>query len=391
MKSPKPVGSMPLRFAHPYFGRPQKGPHKYPKTILDYIQGTLNPIPAPKRAPEFGLSEVIGALGTAEIEASGSIEFHTVGDTGLPPQPTETPQEWVAAAMASDYNIAEPSHSPAFLFHLGDVVYGPLKDQNYRGQFYEPYKHYPGKIIAIPGNHDGETFAQSDPVSLRGYWENFCADSQVVPPVAGSIFRETMTQPGAYWLLDAPFIQIIGLYSNTAENPGFISGPIPGEAQSKWLLSTLKTIAQSRTTQTRKALAIATHHPPFSSGGHTGSAAMLAEIDSHCQTAGIYPDIFFSGHSHSYQRYTRFLGKGAHQIQVPYLVVGCGGHGDQPVQPATHHRIGDNQFEASYRGYGYALVKVSAAEINIKFYSVASGIRAQVDAFSVDLTTNRVS
>ena len=55
------------------------------------------------------------------------------------------------------------------------VIYGPGKDNAYRGEFYEPYVHYPGKIIAIPGNHDGEVFPKTDPKTLEAFQANFCA------------------------------------------------------------------------------------------------------------------------------------------------------------------------------------------------------------------------
>jgi hypothetical protein len=32
-----------------------------------------------------------------------------------------------------------------------------------------------------------------------------------------------MTQPGVYFALDAPFVRIIGLFSNALEDPGVIS------------------------------------------------------------------------------------------------------------------------------------------------------------------------
>jgi calcineurin-like phosphoesterase family protein len=56
--------------------------------------------------------------------------------------------------MSKDFDVDHPERSPSFFFHLGDVVYHHHKDQSYRPQFYEPYEHYPGRIIAIPGNHD---------------------------------------------------------------------------------------------------------------------------------------------------------------------------------------------------------------------------------------------
>jgi 3',5'-cyclic AMP phosphodiesterase CpdA len=61
------------------------------------------------------------------------------------------------------------------------------------------------------------------------------------------IYRETMTQPGVYWLLDAPL----------------------DRSQLDWFEQTLKRLSDDRTS---KALIIATHHPPYSSAGHTGSA-----------------------------------------------------------------------------------------------------------------------
>src|ERR671936_509121 len=56
--------------------------------------------------------------------------------------------------------------NPALFLHLGDVIYGPHKEQLYRDEFYRPYMKYPGKIAAIPGNHDGEVFAETDPEPL---------------------------------------------------------------------------------------------------------------------------------------------------------------------------------------------------------------------------------
>jgi len=73
------------------------------------------------------------------------------------------------------------------------------------------------------------------------------------------MFRETMTQPGVYWMLDAPFAQIIGLYSNIVEGPG--EGAGGDQQQITWLISTLKTIVASRKSGGRKGLIIGVHHP----------------------------------------------------------------------------------------------------------------------------------
>ena len=128
--------------------------------------------------------------------------------------------------MTTDFKASGGGLNPAFMFHLGDVVYGPDKESHYGERFYAPYKRYPGKIIAIPGNHDGEVKTQVDSPSLSAFLAHFCADQATVPTQASEsgIFRENMTQPGVYSLLDAPFLQIICLYSNKLENPAFLQG-----------------------------------------------------------------------------------------------------------------------------------------------------------------------
>lgn len=393
-KSTATKSSEPLRFAHPFFTTtPVSQRTAVPGVgtqLLDYIQGNLQAIPVPTRITPFTLDQIIGTQGAQQIQASGSIRFHATGDTG---HGSNTAQGAVADAMQTDFHITTPEVSPAFFFHLGDVIYGPNKDQDYRPEFYEPYVHYPGKIVAIAGNHDGEVFPTTDPVSLRAFLANFCAPSQVVPPIAGTIFRQTMNQPGVYYLLDAPFMQIVALYSNAAENPGFISGPVPGQAQKTWLLKTLKAIAAQRKAGTRKALIFATHHPPFTAGGHSPSTAMLAEIDSVCQQAGIQPDLFLSGHAHSYQRYTREIAGNGKTLQIPYIVAGTGGIGSQPVPAATGQKTGDHTFVKSLKGYGYLLIEVSATTIKGIMFAVDPNTHAKsiFETFTVDLAHSTVA
>ena len=330
----------------------------------------------------MSLSDIVGSTGANEIEKAGGIIFHTVGDTGRQP---DSPEQMVSDAMSKDYDIKDPGKSPAFFFHLGDVIYGPDKDQSFRREFYEPYMHYPGKIIAIPGNHDGEVFPKTDPVSLRAFMQNFCATTAKVPPIAGSIYRETMTQPGVYWLLETPFIDIIGLDSNSAENPGFISGQIPGNAQKKWLVSTLKYISSNRKSNSRKALIIATHHPPYSQGGHSGSTEMLSDIDDACKQGGVYPDLFLSGHAHSYQRYARKMSVDGTEKQIPFIVAGTGGVGEQAVPAASGQTVGDATFVKSYKGYGFLTLTASKGTINAEYFSVdvSNGSRTSIDDVQV--------
>ena len=348
--------------------------------MLDHIQGTLSKIPAVKGNSRMTLADVIGKKNADAIAAANQITIHLAGDTGVRETDHETKQVIVAEVMARDYDAHKPQLSPAFFLHLGDVLYGP-DPAFYLEEFYRPYMHYPGKIIAIPGNHDGESAAK-----MTAFQKYFCAPTQSVPPIAGSIFRQTMNQPGVYWCLDAPFAQIIGLYSNSAENPGFISGTNPGQKQKQWLVKTLKALKTEREGGTRKALLFATHHPPYSSGGHSGSKVMLADIDDACQQAGIWPDAFFSGHAHSLQRYTRSVKVGANTLAIPHIVSGCGGHGGQVVAKPGAPAGANPTFDFAYKGWGYTKLVASSQTVSITSYGVGDDmIATQVDQITIHL------
>ncbi len=381
----------PLRFAHPFFtpAPPDQRPLTFAgRRMTDYIVRRLQPIPKPRTPPMMTLADIIGASHATQVEQTGKIQFHAVGDTG---RQANSPQGDVAEAMAKDFDVRRPAASPAFFFHLGDVIYGDHKDQKYRIEFYEPYMHYPGKIVAIPGNHDGEVFPGTDPKSLKAFLANFCATRPTVPAIAGTIFRETMTEPSVYWLLDAPFVDLIGLYSNVAENPGFISGAIPGSHQKTWLVATLKKIAKERKAGRRKALVIATHHPPFSLGGHSGSTEMLADIDDACHRSGVMPDVFLAAHAHSYQRYTRNVSFNGRAMQIPFIVAGTGGINDQAIITATGQVTGDHAFVRSRKGYGYLTVEATGSTVKVKMTGVDQQTKSDVDSVTVDLATNRIA
>ena len=53
--------------------------------------------------------------------------------------------------------------SPAFCYHIGDVVYYNGEVDKYYDQYYEPYETYPLPILAILGNHDGEPLGEGAP------------------------------------------------------------------------------------------------------------------------------------------------------------------------------------------------------------------------------------
>ena len=394
------ISSKALRFAHPFFTTTPKSKRRsvpgVGKGLSNYPSnaGLLQPIPAPHRNPTMALDEIIGIKGVAEIKHAGSITFHATGDTGSP----DTMTELVSAAMATDYDAAHPETSPAFLLHLGDVIYYNNTDQGYLSQFYTPYKKYPGKIIAIPGNHDGELFkydgtSTGQKVTLGAFQENFCQAVTGVPPAAATIYREMISQPAVYWYLNAPFAGVVSLYSNVADGTGFISDNKKiGTAQKTWFTQTLSAIAAQRKLGTRKALIVAVHHPPFSGGGHGPSTGMLADMDNSCKTAGIMPDAVLSAHSHNYQRFTRYFPFGGVNMQIPFYVVGCGGHGITPVGHASGIRNGDHTFDNSLSGYGYLTVTVNAKQIIFKFNEVnIDGSKQPYDkVIIVNLSNNQI-
>ena len=384
----------PLRFAHPFFtatpvAQRTVSPRTSTTSLAQFAAERLGIIPPPTRTPIMELKDIIGQPGTDEIQHAGAIRFHAIGDTGRQGG-DNTPQEQVAEAMTSDYDPAIGGRNPALLIHLGDVIYGHDKSKLYRDEFYRPYMKYPGKIIAIPGNHDGETFKGTDPVLLQEFRNNFCAPSAQVPSIADDvrIFRETMTQPGVYWMLSAPFANIIGLHSNIAEGPGNLLGANGDDQQIKWLTRTLTALRQSGD---KKALVIATHHPPFSSGGHSPSNDMLAQIDKVCNDVGIAPHAMLAGHSHTYQRYTRTTRLGGTQVQIPYLVAGCGGHAESSVTAATGQHMGETIFEKSLKGFGYLLMTVSTTELEVAMIETTNGAKKPFDKVTVNLANRQVT
>ena len=393
------------RFAHPFFTTiPIASRRSIPgvgKRMVNHIAATLEPIPDPIRNPPLLLlSDIVGKSAADAIGATNSISFHAVGDTGHIGGGTEDMQEYVADAMALDFDISHPNISPAFFFHLGDVNYFDNTDKGYQEQFYVAYKRYPGKIIAIPGNHDGEIYkydgsSVGQKNTLDAFIRNFVQPTASVPLAAGTIYRQMISQPGVYWNLEAPLVDLIGLYSNIAEGPGFIADPTIGNKQKDWLAQILTKIKAARSSGARKALIIGVHHPFFSSGAHSGSPQMLADLDAVCNSCGIMPDAVLTAHSHDYQRYTRYVTFGNRAMEIPFIVAGGGGRGLSPhLSAASGIRSGNLTYEKSLKDYGYLKVTVTVSEMEIQFIhvQVAGGSMSRIvfDTVNVDLNTNKL-
>jgi hypothetical protein len=365
-------------------------------------------IPQPwETPPELSLTDILGASAVGQIQQAGQIVFHSAGDTGGVKEPSH--QFAVADAMSGDLGGEDyQSGRPAFFYHLGDVVYYFGQERYYYDQFYDPYRDYAAPIFAIPGNHDGVLFS-AEPVkySLEPFYNNFCSRTPSHDPAAMGFARTTMTQPGVYFTLNAPFVKIIGLYSNTSETTGVISGGSAGPAQLNFLQAQLKEAASQRAQKGGApfALILAVHHPPFTvSSSHFPSPEMLKDIDGACAGAKIWPDLVLSGHAHLYERYTRTMK--ADGRQIPYVVSGNGGylnlstprkgkHGANP-QPGVPGNDGQgNPLTLDVYNntmYGFLRLTVTASSILCESLGVneSTGKTSSIDKFTLDLTMHVV-
>jgi Calcineurin-like phosphoesterase len=411
--TPKPTPTPNLN--QPVFGQPQPSPDptsfKTPHPSDSGLYSKLNtklvqPIPVARGGaaePILTLAQVYGAEGatkTTTIEQAGQIVFHSVGDTGSISAPTT--QNEVSDKMVADFDESNAADVPSFFFHLGDVVYSFGEAKYYYDQFYEPYREYPGPVVAIPGNHDGVVYTGDTAPTLDAFLRNFCSATPVSTSDSGGLLRTAMIAPGVYFTFDAPFVRILGLYSNVLEDPGVISSE--GGTRSTLTdvqLTFLETaLARCKSEKYSGAVIVAVHHPPYTGGtNHIPSPTMSAEIDSAAQAAGFWPHAVFSGHSHNYQRYTRTVDG----FSIPYLVAGNGGHSPlaklrddangNPIR--TPFPIDNTLTLNSYddTNFGYLRVVVNAQTMRIEYHPASDGSTTKTpnDQVTVQLATRTVS
>lgn len=381
------------------------------------------------------------------INAAKCITFQMIGDSGATATKTFGAMIKVADAVTNDFHTSTAANRPSFLYHLGDIVYNFGEANYYYDQFYDPYRNYPAPIFAIPGNHDSfvlpNTPAGQDP--LTTFTRQFCNPQIVVTPEAGSLHRTSMTQPGVYFTLDAPYVRIIGLFSNALEDPGVISSESPGSIASAAKKGKNKTKGgkaagsarwpavpdyqlQFLTTQLENiksssyngAVILAMHHPPFTyspgttnagGGNHGGSPNMLAQIDAICQQVGIYPHAVISGHAHNYQRFTRGLKFDGKNYSAPFIICGDSGHNVNPLvksnfgtklpEPADNVDVSYLDQSSVFPGTtltlnkhdqqnsGYLRVSVTSKQLTITFNPVSkTGAPVKPDTVKVDLTNH---
>lgn len=350
----------------------------------------FRPLPTPPGPAPYhlALSETLPPDRIEQIQSSGHIAFHCVGDTGGVEAPE--PQIIVMKHMEQDFAGSDPTVQPAFLYHLGDIAYYYGEASQYYPQFYDPASHYPAPIFAIPGNHDGDVFNEAIP-TLTAFINNFCAAEPRHNKEAGDALRDAMTQPNVYWTLEAPFVNIIGLYTNVPD------GGIFDDNQIAWLESELANAPKD------KALLLAMHNPVYSADGyHHGSTYLTRVLDGAIERTGRIPDAFLAGHVHNYQRFTRIW----KDREIPYLVVGTGGFwqlyalpkvGGEKIKPPLAIPNTDVTLENYCDDrHGYLCIDVSKEILKANFFSVPrpqeawSAPAVMQDSFTLDLRTHRL-
>jgi len=259
---------------------------------------TFKPLPPPTGKSPY--RAVPADLGITDVTP---LHFFVLGDSGGIMNPV--PQNNVSNAMQ-----ARPA--PAFVYHVGDLVYFNGDEADYPSQFYEPYAHLTVPIVGIPGNHDGDNSDNTSVPSLSAFMANLCATAPALPAGSEEYNRDTETQPNCYWTLRAQAVTIIGCYSNVP------SGGVIKPDQATWLA------AELAAAPTGVPLIVALHHPPYSADSfHGGSASMGELLDAAFQSSQRTPDLVITGHVHDYQRFTRTMADGR---TLPYIVAGNGGY-----------------------------------------------------------------
>jgi Domain of unknown function (DUF1906)/Calcineurin-like phosphoesterase len=408
-------------------------------SILDHERGEIPPIPFPKAGgkaePILQLAKALGEKGdeiVQRIAAAKQIVLHALGDTGN--IRGATAENSVTDKLVSDFENEASQSTPSFAYILGDVVYSFGEDKYYYDQFYDPYRDYPAPIFAIAGNHDGMVAPNTNTPSLKAFLENFCTAGQ--PPhrtsETGNLVRTAGIQPGVYFTLEAPFVRIIGLYSNALEDPGIISTqkdlgkslgtkakiktyPNLSDVQIDFLEAALKRAkvdeeAALKANQKPSAVIIAVHHPPYvaidpakaqTAGRHGNSPEMLADIDRLCTELEFWPHAVLSGHAHNYQRFTRYYDK----RETPYVVSGNGGHAHTALTkkgmptlrtPSLEPELSNGSDRVVFESYddknfGYLRIIATELQLRIEYHPASDGASTKTpdDSVTVDLR-NRV-
>lgn len=349
---------------------------------------TFQPLPQPSGSYPYRLNfnKSIAEVG------SGKMIFHMVGDTGG--IKSADVQNRIAGEMAQQYlRTIHEEDQPAFLYHLGDIVYHYGEADEYEHQFLKPFERYPGPIYAIAGNHDTDVNPVStEPYqSLDAFYTAFCNSCPATLHFGQQINRKSQVQPNVYWTMQTDLATIIGLHTNVPKY-GYVS-----REQKNWFINELRNAAS----QPGKAIIVCMHHAPYSADvNHGSSQPMIELLEDAFEASGVKPDIVFSGHVHNYQRFSKQYKDGK---TVPFIVAGAGGFDElhqlaDPYDPKYNaeskffEQIHLDNYCDNRHGFLKIAIEKTPFSFTIKgeYYTVAQHSTLEeatlFDRFTVDLT-----
>ncbi len=329
----------------------------HPLDSLTHRTQQFQPLPVPLGEPPYHYDLALQRPDIAQaMTASGHAVFHLVGDTGGIKNGIF--QHNVASAMKGDLNLPK-AQRPQFFYHLGDVVYYNGQIADYYDQFYEPYDYYTAPIFAIPGNHDGDPVDQTQ-TSLDGWVAYFMTSTPHVDPNSHDAPRVTLSLPNVYYTLLAPYVTIVGMYTNVPEGGSIDS------IQQQWLTNELATAPMDR------ALIVAMHHPIYSfDDHHSGSPRMADALQQAINDSRRVPNLVLAAHVHNYQRIEQSI---LSQGPTPFIVAGNGGyfhlHGMNAEVNATDQATGAQLRFSEHLNHGYVTLTIDSATISGSFTRV---------------------
>jgi acid phosphatase type 7 len=319
-----------------------------------------SPVPLPAGSPGRATAEQVGFT-----DPGTSFSFYLIGDSGGVQVPT--PQFAVVHAMVE----CAAQDQPAFLFHVGDMVYygGALAD--WGPQFYEPLASLRLPVVGLGGNHDDPRggdppipdVASQPP--LVNWMANMCSRSPTIPAVDPEFEygRDTQTQPYCDWTLTIEGLTIVGAWSNVPSGGDLTTGQID------WLTSELQAAPADR------PCLLAVHHPPLSVDTfHGGSQRMSDWLTGIFQTAERVPELCLFGHVHNYQRFAWQVAGG----QTTAIISGNGGYHNlhaiaSDYQPGM--QVADDVVceYADGSEYGFVRITVSGGTVTGEYVGVKPG------------------
>jgi hypothetical protein len=128
----------------------------------------------------------------------------------------------------------------------------------------------------------------------------------------------------------------------------------------------------------------------------------LADIDSACAEADVWPHAVLSGHAHNYQRFTRRV----NGRETPFVIAGNGGHAIAKLTrkgiptlrvPVVQGALSNGKDSVTFESYddqdfGYLRILVNSAQLHIEYHPASDGPDAKTpdDFVTVELKTHKL-